>query len=367
MLTITDKKDCTGCFACANICPQDCISMESDPEGFWYPQIDREKCTDCGCCEEVCPILQKRQAKSRPIAYACYNNDENVRKDSSSGGIFTLLAEKAMDQGGIVFGVCFDDDFTVLHSRAEKKEELQKFRGSKYAQSHIGTTFSQAKEILDTGKKVMFTGTPCQIAGLKSYLQKDYDNLFCVDIICHGVPSPMVWQKYKQYRRSIDEAVPCSISFRHKKEGWKRFAVQFQYADSTEYVQPFTKDFYMKAFLKNVCLRPSCYACHFKSLQRESDVTLADFWGVQELMQDMDDDRGTSLIFVHSEKGKELLERIKNNMVLKEVDIIKAVAYNLSAIRSAENNPNREKFFEELDTIPFDELYLKYCAKSADS
>lgn len=367
MLTITDKKDCTGCFACISICPQDCITMESDEEGFWYPQIDREKCTDCGCCETVCPILQTRQVESKPFAYACYNKDENVRKDSSSGGLFTLIAEHVMDQGGIVFGVCFDEDFNVLHSSAEKQEDLHKFRGSKYAQSQIGTTFRQAKEIFETGRQVMFTGTPCQIAGLKSYLQKDYDNLFCMDIICHGVPSPQVWQKYKQYRRSVDYAVPQNISFRHKKEGWKRFAVQFKYANGTEYLQPFTKDFYMKAFLKNVCLRPSCYDCHFKSLQRESDVTLADFWGVQEIMPDMDDDKGTSLIFVHSEKGKELLGRIRNNIVLKETDINKAVSYNPSAIRSAENNPNRGKFFEELDVLPFDELYMKHCKKSTDS
>jgi len=367
MLNIIDKKDCTGCFACASICPQDCIAMESDPEGFWYPQIDSKKCTDCGCCEIVCPILQKRQVDSESIAYACINKDENVRRDSSSGGLFTLIAEQVMDQGGIVFGVCFDDDFTILHDSVEKKEELHKFRGSKYAQSHIGRTFWQAEEILNTGRQVMFTGTPCQIAGLKSFLQKDYDNLFCMDMICHGVPSPKVWQKYKQFRRSVDNATPQSISFRHKSEGWKRFAVQFKYANGSEYVQPFTKDFYMKAFLKNVCLRPSCYACHFKKLQRESDVTLADFWGVQELMPDMDDDKGTSLIFVHSEKGKELLTRIRDNIVLKEVDINKAVAYNPSAIRSAEKNPNREKFLEELDLLPFDELYRKYCTKSTDS
>lgn len=367
MLTITDKKDCTGCFSCASICPQDCIAMESDQDGFWYPRIDRENCTDCGCCDTICPILHKKRVESKPAAYACYNIDDNVRKESSSGGMFTLIAEQVLDQGGIVFGVCFDDDFNVLHDSAEKKDELYKFRGSKYAQSLIGMTFRQAKEILDSGRKVMFTGTPCQIAGLKSYLQEDYENLFCVDIICHGVPSPKVWQTYKHFRRFIDDAVPQSISFRYKKEGWKRFAVQFQYANGSEYAQPFTKDFYMKAFLKNVCLRPSCYACHFKSFQRESDVTLADFWGVQEIMPDMDDDKGTSLIFVHSEKGKELLDQIRSYIVLRDVDINKAVAYNPSAIRSAENNPNRDKFFEEMDLLPFDELYWKYCTKSADS
>ncbi|WP_315119212.1 Coenzyme F420 hydrogenase/dehydrogenase, beta subunit C-terminal domain [uncultured Clostridium sp.] len=364
MITINNKKDCMGCHACSNICPKICISMESDSEGFWYPKVDHQKCIKCRLCVKFCPIINKVTVKNEPKAYACINKDEFVRQESSSGGIFTLVSEVVIDNGGVVFGAGFDGKFSVFHSYIETKEELEKFRGSKYVQSKIGNTYKQAKEFLDQGRNVLFTGTPCQIGGLKSYLHKDYDNLFCIDIICHGVPSPKAWQKYISYQENNAESSTRRIAFRCKNEGWKRYSISLSFNNDMEYLESHKKDLYMKAFLKNICLRPSCYDCSFKTLHRQSDITLADFWGVQNVLPKMDDDKGTSLIFVNSASGQYMLEDIKDRILYKEVDINRAVLYNPSAIKSVEHNLKRENFFEELERLSFEELVRKYCKDS---
>lgn len=364
MITITDKKNCTGCYACTNICPQNCIAMEKDEEGFWYPIVDESKCIRCGLCEKICPVLHKEDIQNNPQAYACINRDEDIRLESSSGGIFTLIAEQVIDDGGVVFGSSFDKDFTVMHMYVETKEELYKLRGSKYVQSKIGDTYKQVKDFLRQGRKVLFSGTPCQIGGLKSYLGRPYENLFCIDIICHGVPSPNVWQKYISYQENRAGSSTKRIAFRRKDEGWKRFSVSFLFQNDTEYIQTLDKDLYMGAFLKDVCLRSSCYACKFKTLYRQSDITLADFWGIQNILPELDDDKGTSLIFVNSISGQWMLEKIKNKILYKEVEINQAVSYNTAAIKSVGYNPKRDSFFEELDKESFDQLVKKYCSDS---
>lgn len=360
-LEIKEKKDCMGCYACLNICPEDCISMHIDDEGFWYPIVNYDECINCGLCVKVCPVINKTLVDNEPKAYACYNKDEEIRLDSSSGGIFTLVAEEIINRGGVVFGVGFDEDFNVAHSYVESYGELDRFRGSKYVQSKIGDTFKQAKDFLDQGREVLFTGTPCQIAGLKSYIGKDYNNLFCMDNICHGVPSPKVWRKYVDFRERKSGSKVQRISFRLKDEGWKRFSVSFLFENNTEYRDNLRNDFYMRAFLKDVCLRPSCYACEFKTLNRESDITMADFWGIQRILPEMDDDKGTSLIFVNSPKGQAMIEKVKDKMIYKLVDIHQAVSFNSAAIKSVKLNPNRENFFEELDELDFDKLVKKHC------
>ena len=363
MISIKNKKNCTGCYACSNICPQNCISMESDNEGFWYPKVDYDKCIKCGLCIKACPIINKIIVKNNePNAYACINNDEKIRLESSSGGVFTLIAEQIIDEGGVVFGAGFDDNFELIHSYSEKVEGITKFRGSKYVQSKIGDTYYKAKEFLKQGRKVLFTGTPCQIGGLKSYIGQNFDNLFCVDIVCHGVPSPKVFRRYTDYRESSAGSPTRRIAFRLKNEGWKLYSVSFLFNNDTEYRKVFNKDLYMKAFLKDVCLRPSCYACEFKTLYRQSDVTLADFWGIQNILPEMDDDKGTSLIFANSDKGQSMLENIKDKISYKKVDIKQAVKYNSAAVRSAGYNSKREQFFDDLDSIPFNQLVRKYCS-----
>lgn len=361
-LKIKDKKNCTGCYACFNICPVNCISMESDEEGFEYPRVETNKCIKCGKCVDICPILNSIDVDNNPVAYACINEDESIRLESSSGGIFSLIAEKVIKNDGLVFGAEFNKNFEVEHNFVESENELGKFRGSKYVQSKIGDTYKKAEKFLLSGRLVLFTGTPCQIAGLKSYLGHSYDNLLCLDIICHGVPSPEVWKKYVEYREEKAGSKTQRIAFRRKDEGWKRYSVSFLFKNDTEYRKTLDKDLYMRAFLKNVCLRPSCYDCKFKTIHRQSDITLADFWGIGNLFPEMDDDKGTSLILVNSNAGKILFEQIKEKTLFKKVDVNKAILYNSSAVRSVKYNPNREKFLRDKDIATFGCLVKKYCA-----
>ena len=362
MIDISSKDQCSGCHACSNVCPKDCIQMLSDSEGFWYPQINKDKCIDCGLCEKACPIIHRWQPdESRTTtALAAMNKNETIRLRSSSGGIFSLLAEYIIAQGGIVFGAVFSDDFrSVHHICVDNTSDLDKLRGSKYVQSKIGDTYKQAKEYLDSGRKVLFTGTPCQIGGLYSFLRKEYDNLYTQDIICHGVPSPMVWEKYLAERERKAASKTQRIFFRHKKYGWRTYAVLFEFSNNTAYVKSLQEDSFMRAFLSNSCLRPSCYNCSFKTAKRKADITLADFWGVQYVMSDMDDNKGTSLVLVHSDKGKGLISSIRENIVFKETNIDTAIKYNPALIHSAKVGSKRDDYMHEINVGYVDELSNK--------
>jgi coenzyme F420-reducing hydrogenase beta subunit len=359
MIDIIDKINCCGCHACYNSCPQQCISMQSDDEGFWYPIVDSKECMDCGLCEKVCPILSKPMVENHPKAYACRNKDDKVRQQSSSGGVFTIVAASVIANHGVVFGAGFDGEFNVLHSWTDSLDGLRNFRGSKYVQSSIGDTYEQAKEFLKQGRQVLFSGTPCQIAGLKSYLGKDYEGLICLDIICHGVPSPLVWKQYRSKLGNHKELK--SISFRDKTFGWKRFSLRFTYKNDDEYIKDLNSDGFMQGFLKNIYLRPSCYHCNFKTLTRQSDITLADFWGIENILPSFDDDKGTSLILVNSNKGKEIFLAAADKMKYEKVDIDQAIVYNSSAIKSVAYNPKRDQFFREFSELAdSSQLIAKY-------
>ncbi len=359
MIEIKEKKDCCGCHACYNSCPTQAIEMKEDEYGFKYPKIDKNKCINCALCEKVCPILNKKTRENKPEAYAIINKNENIRLKSSSGGIFTLIAENIIEKGGVVFGASFDERFMVKHIKVEDKDNLQKLRGSKYVQSNINDTFKDVKEILETGRMVLFTGTPCQINGLYTFLNKKYDNLCTQDIICHGVPSPKVWEKYLEYRKNKDIKEPIEISFRKKDNGWKAFQMSFKY-DNDEYKINHNEDVYMKAFLKNLSLRDSCYNCSFKDKNRISDLTLADFWGINNVVENMNDDKGTSLVIINSEKGRGLLELIDNRIIKKQVNFEEAIKYNYPMFKSVPMNKNRDKFFDKLNSVDFDKLVKRY-------
>lgn len=365
MIEIKKKSKCSGCHACVNICPKKCISMKSDSEGFLYPVVDKSKCIKCGLCKKACHNLNKQKSTNSPDAYACFNLDEKVRLSSSSGGMFTLLAEEIIGQGGVVFGAVFDDDLAVKHDFVDKKEDIYKLRGSKYVQSIIGDTYKRAKEILQTGRLVLFTGTPCQIEGLLMYLGKDYDNLYTQDIICHGVPSPKVWEIYLRHQQTLHK---CRIdntsypSFRSKDLGWLNFSLKIQFENKEEYNESHGKDIFMNAFLKNLCLRPSCYNCNCKSIHKNSDITLADFWGVNLLIPDMFDDKGTSLVFVNTEKGRKLFDKTKENITYRKTDIKTAVRYNPLAYMPSYRPLKRTKFMKNIDSCDFTKLQ-KACSK----
>lgn len=305
-----------------------------DKEGFLYPQVDVTRCIDCGKCEKVCPELVEAGEGKATGVYAAKNPDDEVRRASSSGGIFTLLAKYVLAENGVVFGARFDKDWNVVHDYTESKEGLGAFRGSKYVQSRTGETFKQAERFLKAGRKVLFSGTPCQIMGLKRYLRREYDNLLTVDFVCHGVPSPLVWRKYIeetlvrqdekiQFRPTLNhlfsDEMPLieGISFRDKCLGWEKFSFALTLSKVTTAGEKntvslssiFYDNAYMQAFLANLTLRPSCYACPAKCGRSGSDVTLGDFWGIGKIAPELDDDRGCSLLIIKSRGEGQITKR----------------------------------------------------------
>lgn len=359
LLDINKKSDCMGCSACVSVCSKGAVKLVPDEEGFCYPTINESLCIGCGMCERVCPLRTSGESNTIKQVVSAYNKDETTRMNSSSGGVFFNIATSVIKQGGVVFGAVFDEKFNVLHTFAENKEGIKKICKSKYMQSEIGSSFIQAKNFLEAGRIVLFSGTPCQIAGLKSYLKKDYDNLFTQDIICHGVPSKAVWQEYLKQVNKNNKKIK-SVNFRSKKSGWKSYGLEIEYSDNSNYYCEFTKNDYSKAFLKNLCLRPSCYECKFKKMQPYSDITLADYWGANFINPELDDDKGLSLVFINSEKGKQLLDKEAEKLFIQEADLEKALLYNPSLIKPAEKHKNRDKFMREFRTKPFNELVLKY-------
>lgn len=361
MINIINKEKCSGCHACAAACPKECISMERDEEGFLYPRVDKDKCINCQLCEKSCPIIEKNAHSLDVCAYAIKNRDDEIRMQSSSGGIFTAIATKVILDGGVVFGAAFDSSFNVHHICVESVEELSRLRGSKYVQSTIGNTYKQAKEMLDSERFVYFTGTPCQIEGLLKYLGREYENLLTSDIVCHGVPSPMVWQLYL---RSKSDSCVKYASFRDKSEGWGNYSVVISFENSPEYKALASNDMYIKAFLSDLCLRPSCYSCAFKSKNRASDLTLADFWGIEKVLPELNDNKGTSLVLVHGKKGKKLLDDISEYIEIKEVDLDKALIYNPSATVSSSKPQKREEFIKNIRSEEFDKITEKYSKRT---
>lgn len=367
MIKIKNKSKCSGCHACINSCPKKCISMQPDDEGFLYPVVDKDKCINCGLCKKVCHVLNPLENNNSPDAYACYNLNEDIRISSSSGGIFTLIAEWIIEQGGVVFGASFDDNLVVKHFCIDNKEDLYKLRGSKYVQSVIGNTYSQVKEILKNGRSVLFTGTPCQISGLMLFLGKSYDNLYTQDIICHGVPSPKVWELYLRYQeRLLNSEVNKEIfpSFRSKEHGWLNFSVEMHFKSDVEYCVPHDNDSFMKAFLTNLSLRPSCYKCKCKGVHRNSDITLADFWGVNRLMPDMFDNKGTSLVLTNTEKGRRLFDEIQRCTSYTEIDIKSGLRFNPMAYSPSPRPLKRKQFIKNINDYNFKELQ-EICSKKS--
>lgn len=360
MIQMAEKKNCCGCQACAQVCPRGCITMAEDGEGFRYPQVDADKCVQCGLCETVCPVLHPAEDTGRePEAYAAYSLEPEIRRESSSGGIFTLLAEKILEENGVVYGAAMEES-RVNHIRVTGREKLSRLRGSKYVQSDIAGTYRRAKADLDGGKPVLFSGTPCQIEGLRTFLRKDYEKLVCVDIICHGVPSPKVWQDYVSLRETAAGAPVARMIFRHKKYSWKSYAVLFEFSNKTAYDRRHSDDPFMQVFLHDLCLRPSCYECGFKKLGRVSDITLADFWGITEIQPEMDDDGGTSLVLIHSQKGQDIFETIRPRMCCRSTNGKAAIAANSAMLHSVKKPKNRERFLNELQADNFEALAAKY-------
>ncbi|NFO34814.1 (4Fe-4S)-binding protein [Clostridium botulinum] len=361
MLDILKKEECSACYACSNICLRECITMMEDNEGFLYPEIDKDKCIDCGLCEKVCLIINKIDKDEKQIvSYACKNKDNETRNKSSSGGVFTLLCEYVISKNGVVFGAAFNNEFEVNHMYAKTLEQCEKFRGSKYVQSKIGNTYRQAKEFLEDGRIILFSGTQCQIKGLNLFLNKEYDNLITTDIICHGVPSPKVFNIYKESLIQKYNSCIKDIRFRDKAHGWKKFSYVTEFKNNKIYSKTLNDDIYMKGFLDNLYLRPSCYECKAKNFLSSSDISLADYWGVQNIHSEFDDDKGTSLVLVNSKKGQDIFNEISHNMNFIKTDLDYAISNNPCIVRPVKYNPKREKFFSELNDDNIEEIINKY-------
>lgn len=364
MIHIADRQNCCGCGACVQRCPKQCIMLDVDKEGFSYPIVDTNACVDCGLCEQVCPILYPYAKKEPQRTLAAYNTQEEVRMQSSSGGIFSLLAEKIIQEGGVVFGARFDDDWQVTLDYTETIEGLAAFRGSKYVQARVGDTYKKCEHFLKNGRMVLFTGTPCQIAGLHHFLRKQYNNLITCDFVCHGVPSPKVWCMY--LKEIVDGAnrVISDIQFRNKDNGWKKYNFKISYAaesKNTNLSSYHRENLFMQAFERNIILRPSCYNCKVKEGRSMSDITIGDYWGVQINYPEMDDDKGTGLVFVNSQKGEVLFQNIK--VLGIETNYEEAVLHNSSFNRSATPHPNRTKFFARLDNTKVLSQLIIDCTK----
>ena len=361
MITMLEKEHCTGCSACAVACPKHCVSMRPDKEGFLYPSVDEAACVDCGLCDAVCGGPEaERNDTAAPAAYAAQALDEELRMASSSGGVFSLLARRVSRTGGAVYGAALAADCRVVrHAIAEDEAGLSRLRGSKYLQSELGSTFQNVRSALARGREVLFTGTPCQIDGLKRFLGQEFDGLLCAEVVCHGVPSPRVWQAYLEYLEKKAGAPVREASFREKSKGWKAYQVRFGYGAGS-ICRPFENDPYMRMFLHNDCLRPSCYCCPSKGLDRKADLTIGDFWGIQDVAPEMDDDTGTSLVLVHTEKGRQALDDIRNAVRCRQVDCTAALQGNQAAMDSVKRPAERDTFFTDLYAMPFSKLRQKY-------
>lgn len=332
------SQDCCGCGACANKCPVKAISMRENEEGFLAPAIDENLCTDCGLCARACPALNVRyENTTEPECYAAMAEDE-IRMKSSSGGIFSLLAEHIIDKGGYVCGAAFNKDWSVSHIIIDNKQDLAKLRGSKYVQSDTENCYRETKKLLDAGKEVLFSGCPCQIAGLYSFLGKKYEKLFTVDILCHGTPSPGIWKKY--LRETFPHQKIIGINFRNKEKiGWSCSHCTFSLKDGNEIVS----DDYTKMFHNTALMRPSCENCKHSKLPRPADITLGDWWGIDKYQSDINDNQGLSFVLLNNDKGKKIFNAL--NLPLKQKISLKP-EYNNGHVRfGLKLHPNRNKFF----------------------
>lgn len=365
MIRLTKKANCCGCGACAQSCPKNCISMEPDSEGFLYPKVDETQCVNCGLCEKVCPILLKQKPDSIKVAaYAAYTSNSELREKSSSGGIFSLLAQEILNRGGTVAGAAFAADFSVRHILVETDAELDRLRGSKYVQSRMEDTYVQIRDLLKQGRPVLFTGVACQIAGLKAFLGREYENLYTVDVLCHGVPSPKVWAHYRREQAQIHGTTLEEVSFRDKRKGWRHYSMALNFAEGVEYCRPGAEDTYLRVFLRDLCLRPSCHSCRFKDFPRLSDLTIGDAWGIERHMPDLDDDHGTSVVLVNSEKGMGLWNAVADNAVSRQGELDVLLPKSADSRKSVKPHPNRSRFFAALNRGDSMEQLCKLTRKS---
>lgn len=363
MIEINKKQNCCGCTACVAICPKDCIEMKEDKEGFLYPVIYKNKCINCGACERVCPILNvRREEPFEQVAYIVQNKDKKVLRESTAGGAFTAIAKYVLQCGGVVFGVELGQDLVARHVYIECESELSRFRNSKYVQSSVGGgTLRSVKFFLEQGKVVCFSGTPCQIAGLKSYLRKDYENLIAVDVVCRAVPSPLIFRKYVEYQENRMQETITSVRFRDKYYGYKYSTMNvITNRNQGNYHNGVESDPWLRAFFSNICDRPSCHQCEFRSRYHASDFTIWDCFHVGRFSKELDNDEGATRMLVHSYKGREIFESISQELKYIKISPDSAMKGVRESGQSPKPHELREAFFKDAVELNGQDLFNKY-------
>lgn len=367
MIQIKNKEECCGCGACNSICPTNSIIMKQDREGFYYPKVMQEQCILCNLCEEVCPILNAEgnvNDKSDPKAFACYYLNEKIRSESTSGGVFSAIAEYFLEQlKGTVYGVRFNDDYTVSYTSVDNVKELKKIRGSKYIQCRTDNVYKEIKRKLDKKEYILFSGLPCQVQGLKSYLKKSYSSLYTIDMACFGIASPVIWNNYLDAFHKREKI--STIVFKDKKIGWKQWCVKFVENEKERYYFNKTNS-YMNSYLQRINVRPSCFECSFKGIKRNCDFTIADCWGIGEQNLTLNDDKGLSAVLIHSERARLIWNMIQDKMAFQEYPARELMKGNWALEHTPKKNPEREKFFDEIENKDFKNVFIKYFGDEAD-
>lgn len=356
MINIQRKEDCVGCGACSDICSKNAIVFNTDNEGFWYPVVETNKCVDCGLCEKVCPIINSislnKTNGDEPQVFAAYHNNPNTRFFSTTGGLFSALAEQMLSLNGYIGGAVWTEDFGAKHILSNQEKDLTRIRGSKYFQSETFGIYKQLKKLLVEGNKVLICGCPCQMAAVRSYLRKDYENLILVDFICSNICSPKVFQKYKEHLETVYNAKMISYHPKNKEYGgWHHFAFKAVFENGKIYHRSGTDDDFTHLFIgSHVAARPCCFECHFKKIPRVADITIADFWGIDRINPAMDSPNGTSVVILNNDKGQFFYETIRHRITDNKQTIKEAISGNLNLVKSVPvSSVDRNKFYSMLN------------------